>query len=222
MLNAAFTVLRRDLLATVRRRAVWAEPFVFFTVVMVLFPLAADAGQVPSEAAASAVVWVSVLLANFLALERLLRPDFEDGSLEQLLVMPCPVAVTVLAKVLAHWLAVSLPLVVLAPLYAMLVFLPAAAAWVVFASLAIGTLTVNLIGAMGAALVVPLHRGSLLSGLLVMPLYIPTLVFGAHATAAAVAGLPAAGQIAMLGAMLISALVLAPPAAAAALRVTLE
>ena len=219
MLRAAFALARRDLLAASRRRAAWAEPFAFFTVVMILFPLALDAAVL--EKAAPAMIWISVLLANFLSLEKLLRPDFDNGSLEQILIGSCPPAVAVLVKVLVHWLIVSVPLLVLAPLYAALLFLSPAAAWVTVAALALGTLTVNLIGAAGAALVVTLHRSSLLSGLLVMPLYIPTLMFGAHATAAA--SFPAAsGQLAMLGAMLISALILAPLAAAAALRVTLE
>lgn len=219
MLRAAFRLARRDLLAASRRRAAWAEPFVFFTVVMILFPLAVDVAVL--EKAAPAVIWVSVLLANFLSLEKLLRPDFDNGSLEQLLIGSCPLAVAVLVKVLVHWLVVSVPLLVLAPLYAALLFLPPAAAWVTAAALALGTLTVHLVGAIGAALVVTLHRSSLLSGLLVMPLYIPTLVFGAHATAAASFS-DASGQLAILGAMLILALILAPPAAAAALRVTLD
>ena len=198
----------------------------FFTVVMILFPLAVNAGQWSSADAAIGVIWVTVLLANFLALERLLRPDFDNGSLEQWLLAPYPPALVVLSKVLAHWLVVSLPLVVLAPLYALLMFLPgdapASALPVMAAALALGTLTVNLIGVTGAALVVTLHRSNLLSGLLVMPLYIPVLVFGAHATVAAVNGLETSGQLAMLGAMLILALILAPVAAVAALRVSLD
>lgn len=222
MLRGTLLLLRRDLLVATRHRAAWAEPFVFFTVVMILFPLAGDAGRETLERMMPAVLWTSVLFANFLALERLLRPDFDDGSLEQLLIAPFPATLAVLAKVLAYWLTVSLPLAMLAPLYAMLVFLPPESAPAVGAALAVGTLTVNLIGAVGAALVVTLHRSSLLSGLLVIPLYIPTLVFGAHATAAVAVGSSAAGQFAMLGAMLILALILAPLAAAAALRVTLS
>ncbi len=222
MLNSAFSLLRRDLLAAARCRSAWVEPFVFFIVIMVLFPLAVETEQELVARAAPAFIWVSVLLANFLALERLLRPDLDDGSLEQLLVAPQPLALAMLFKVFAHWLTVCLPLVILAPLCAVLLFLPAEAVWVTLTALAIGTLTVNLIGAAGAALVVTLHRSSLLSGLLVIPFYIPTLVFGAHATAAAAVGLSAQGQLAMLGAMLILALILTPFAAAAALRVTLD
>lgn len=221
MPGVALALLRRDLLAVTRRRAAWVEPFVFFTVVLVLFPLASDGADATTRAA-PAIIWVSVLLANSLALERLLRPDFEDGSLEQLLLLPCPLAVVMLSKVLAYWLVVSLPLVLLVSVYAVLLFLPPGTAGMVVAALAIGTLTVNLVGAVGAALVVTLHRGSLLSGLLTMPLYVPTLVFGARVTAAAAAGLSAPGPLALLGAMLILALVLAPLAAAAALRVTLD
>ena len=222
MLKGAWLFLCRDLQVAVRHRAAWVEPFVFFTIVMVLFPLASDAGREIMERTMSAVLWVSALFANFLALERLLRPDFDDGSLEQLLIAPCPAAVALLAKVLAYWLVVSLPLAILGPLYAMLIFLPPEAALPVGAALAVGTLTVNLVGVIGAALVVTLHRSGLLSGLLVMPLYIPTVVFGAHATAAVAVGVSAAGQFAMLGAMLILMLILAPLAAAAALRVTLN
>lgn len=221
MMRAAAALLRRDLLAASRRRAAWAEPFVFFTIVMVLFSLATGAAPALAREIAPAVIWVSVLLANFLSLDRMLRPDFDDGSLDQLLIAPCPAAVAVLVKVAVHWLIVSVPLVALAPLYAVLFLLPPDAVWVTAAALALGTLTVNLIGAAGAALVVNLHRSGLLIGLLVMPLYIPVLVFGASATAAGSVS-AASGQLAMLGAMLLLALVLAPPAAAAALRVTLD
>ena len=220
MMTSALVLLRRDLLAAARRRAAWAEPFVFFTVVMVMFPLATDTAK--AAVAAPAVVWVLVLLANFLALERLLQPDFDDGSLEQLMLIPCPLAVVMLSKVLAYWVVASLPLVLLAPLYSVMLFLPPETALTMIAALGAGTLTVNLVGAAGAALVVTLNRSNLLTGLLVMPLYIPTLVFGAQLTASAAAGQAVAGQFALLCAMLVLALLLAPVAAAAALRITLD
>lgn len=222
MFGFAWAVLRRDLMAiAMHRRAAWAEPLVFFTIVMILFPLAGSMGTAMLKQAMPMIVWVSVLFANFLALERLLKPDFADGSLEQLLVTSRPLALTLLFKVLAYWLAFSLPLVVLAPFYSLLLFLPVDSVAVMVAALAIGTLAVNLVGSVGAALVVDLQRNSLLSGLLVMPFYIPTLVFGAHATYAASIGLPVAGQLAMLLAILILALLLAPFAAALALRVSI-
>ena len=221
MLKIAFILLQKDLRVAIRRRAAWTEPFVFFTIVMILFPLATSAEKELIEQTFPAIIWVSVLFANFLTLERLLRPDFNDGSLEQLLIAPYSLATALLMKVLAYWLVFSLPLVLLAPFYAMLVFLPLESVWVAIVALALGTLTVNLIGAISAALVVTLHRNSLLSGLIVMPLYIPSLMFGAHAISVAASGLDATGQLAILGAMLILALILAPTAAALALRVTL-
>lgn len=203
-----------------RRRAAWVEPLVFFTTVMILFPLAGSMDAAMLEQTTPMIVWISVLFANFLALERLLKPDFADGSLEQLLIAPHPLALLLLSKILACWLVFSLPLVILAPLYSLLLFLPVDVIAVMTAALAVGTLTANLVGSVGAALVVSLHRSSLLSGLLVMPLYIPTLVFGAHATYAASIGLSANGQLAILLAILILALLLAPLAAALALRVS--
>ncbi len=216
------SLLRRDFLVGVRKWATWAEPFIFFTITLVLFPLAGSPESSLLKQAAPAIVWISVLFANFLVLERLLKPDFDDGSLEQLLIAPCPLGVILLFKVLAHWLIFSLPLVVLAPVYSLLLFLPPDAIGVMVLSLAAGTLTMNLIGSIGTALIVTLHGNSLLSGLLVVPFYIPVLVFGAHATYASSLGLDASGELAMLLAMLLLALILAPFAAAVALRASID
>ena len=165
MLKFILALLRRDFLVGMRKWATWAEPFIFFTITLVLFPLAGSADGDMLEKPLPAIVWISVLFANFLVLERLLKPDFDDGSLEQLLIAPYPLGVIVLSKVLAHWSIFSLPLVVLAPAYSLLLFLPLDAVGVMALALAAGTLTMNLIGSIGTALIVTLHGNNLLSGL---------------------------------------------------------
>ena len=222
MLKFMLALLRRDFLVGMRKWAAWAEPFIFFTIALVLFPLAGSPESGMLKEAAPAVVWISVVFANFLVLERLLKPDFDDGSLEQLLIAPYPLGMILLFKVLAHWLIFSLPLVILAPAYSLLLFLPPDAVGAMILGLAAGTLTMNLVGSIGAALIVTLRGNNLLSGLLVVPFYIPVLVFGAHATYALSLGLDASGQFAMLSAMLLLALILAPFAAAAALRASID
>ena len=169
-----------------------------------------------------AIIWVSALLATLLSLDGMFRSDFEDGSLEQMLLSPQPLALLALAKVVAHWLVTGLPLIVSAPLLGVLLSMPADVMGVLLLTLLLGTPVLSLIGAIGVALTVALRRGGALLALLVMPLYVPVLIFGAQAVSAAGMGLSVSGQLYVLGALLALAASLAPLAIAAALRISLD
>ncbi len=168
------------------------------------------------------VVWVAALLAALLTLDSIFRSDFEDGTLEQLLLSAQPLSVMVLAKVVAHWLVTGLPLLLVAPLLAMLLGMKSEAMGTLMLSLLLGTPVLSLIGAIGVALTVGLRRAGVILSLLVLPLYVPVLIFGAAAVDAAASGLPVAGQLYILAAFLAMALSLAPVAAASALRISLS
>ena len=219
-MSAFAAIVRRDLTLAVRHRAEAANPLLFFLVVVSLVPLGLNPRREVLALIAPGVVWIGALLATLLSLERMFRTDFEDGSLESMLVSPQPLPLIVLAKVLAHWLVTGLPLLAAAPLTALLLGLPAGSLPVLLATLALGTPALSAVGAIGVALTVGLRRGGMLLSLLVLPLYIPVLVFAASAVAAAAAGLPATGQLYLLGALAVLSLSLAPPAAAAALRIS--
>lgn len=221
-MSALFQLLRRDLLLAFRSRHEWLNPLFFFVMVVTLFPL--GLGPEPARLAemAPGVIWVAALLAALLGMDALFRSDFDDGNLEQWLLSPQPLPLLVLAKVVAHWLMTGLPLTCLSPLLALLMNLPPTAIATLVWSLALGTPVLSLIGAIGAALTVGLSRGGVLLSLLVLPLYIPVLIFAAGGVSAAAMGVSASGQLALLGALLCLSLALAPPAIAAALRISLE
>ena len=221
-MSAFAAIVRRDLILAVRHRAEAVNPLLFFLVVASLFPLGTGARRETLELVAPGVFWVGVLLAVLLSLERMFRSDFEDGSLELMLISPRPLPLLVLAKILAHWLVTGLPLLAAAPLAALLLGLPAGSLPVLLAALALGTPALSATGAIGVALTVGLRRGGVLLSLLVLPLYIPVLVFGASAASNAAAGLPAPGQLYLLGALAVLSLSLAPLAVAAALRISLS
>jgi heme exporter protein B len=199
-----------------------ANPLLFFVIVVTLFPMGISPETKILEAIAPGIIWVAALLAAMLSLDTLFRSDFEDGALEQILLSPHPAAVLVLAKVLAHWLVTGLPLILVAPLLGVLLALPGEAMWVLVATLALGTPVLSLVGAIGTALTVGLRRGGVLLSLLVLPLYIPVLIFGANAVGTAADGLPVIGQLYFLGALLVLSLTLAPLAIGAALRISLS
>ena len=222
-LTRAFALLlRRDLTLAFRHRSELANPLLFFVIVISLFPMGVSPESRVLQMIAPGVIWVAALLATMLSLDMMFRSDYEDGSLEQLLLSPHPVSVLVLAKVLAHWLVTGLPLLVLAPLLGVLLFLPIEAMPALVASLALGTPLLSLIGSIGMALTVGLRRSGVLLSLLVLPLYVPVLIFGANAVDAAAAGLPVTGQMYFLGAMLVLALSLSPLATAASLRISVS
>ena len=221
-LGACLAVAHRDLLLAVRRRSEIANPLLFTLIIISLFPLAVSPAPETLRLIAPGIVWVVALLAALLTLESLFRADFEDGALEQLLVSPHPLPLLVLAKVSAHWLVTGLPLLLLCPLLGALTHLGAASIGVLAATLALGTPVLSLVGAIGVALTVGLRRGGALLSLLVLPLYIPVLIFGSNAVSASMDGLPYTGQLLMLGAFLVLSLSLAPLAAAAGLRISMN
>ena len=222
MIGAAAALLVRDLRLLWRRRGDALQPALFALLVVVLFALALGGEAQVLAGHAAAVLWVSVLLAGLLSLDTLFRGDAEDGSLEQWLLAPVPLAWLVLVRILGHWLATALPLILLVPVLGELLHLPHAQLPVLMASLALGTPLLALLGAVVAALTVGMRRSGILVALLALPLYVPVLVFGAGSVSAAAQGLDFTGALLYLGAGLALSLVLAPLAAAAAIRIALD
>jgi heme exporter protein B len=212
----------RDIRLVWRRRGDAAQPLLFALMVVALFPLALGADPDQLARIAPGVLWVAVLLASLLTLDTLYRSDVEDGSLEQMLLAPVPLAWLLAVRVAVHWVTASLPLVVVTPLLAELLFLPGDLLPVLMASLLLGTPLLSLTGAVVAALTVGIRRSGMLLALLALPLFLPVLVFGAGSVMAAAQGLPWVGALLLLGAGLALALVLAPLAAAAAIRIALN
>lgn len=222
-LPRAFAVLiRRDLVLAVRRRAEMANPILFFILVTSLFPLGIGANPNLLQAAGPGIIWVAALLAALLSLESIFRSDFEDGSLEQYLMSSHPVSILVLGKIIAHWLITGLPLLVISPLLGILLGLPAAGIKILMITLLLGTPILSLIGAVGVALTVGLRKGGMILSLLVLPLYIPLLIFASSAVDSAAAGLPVTAHLSLIAALLVLAMSLSPFATAAALRVSLS
>ncbi|WP_456415573.1 heme exporter protein CcmB [Thiolapillus sp.] len=222
MFNAFRTIVVRDLLLAMRRRSDVLTTLFFFVIVVSLFPLGIGPELDTLRLIAPGVFWVAALLASMLALEKLFFVDYQDGSLEQMLLAPQPLSILVLGKVLAHWLVTGLPLVLLSPLLGLQYDLPAATIATMMFTLLIGTPALSLIGAIGAALTLGIRGGGVLVSLLVLPLYIPVLIFGAGAVEAEASGLGGAGHLSMLGAILLLAALAAPLATAAALRISAE
>jgi heme exporter protein B len=220
--TAFFAIIRRDLVLALRRRSEMANPLLFFILVITLFPLGIGARPHLLQAIAPGIIWVSALLAAMLSLDSLFRSDFEDGSLEQILLSPHPASVLVLGKIIAHWLVTGLPLLIVAPLLAVLLGLPSHALSVLLLTLLLGTPVLSLIGAIGVALTVGLRRGGMILSLLVLPLYVPVLIFAGNAVEMASSGLPVDAQINILIAILLMALVLAPLPTAAALKMSID
>jgi len=215
-------MIRRDMTAAFRHPSDLINPLIFFIVVVTLFPLAVTPESDFLREIAPGVLWVSALLATLLSLDMLFQTDFQDGTLEQMLLSPQPLYAAILAKVATHWLLSGLPLTLLSPLLAMMLFLPGDGIQALMLTLLLGTPILSFIGAIGSALTVGLRKTGLLLSLLVLPLYIPVLIFASGAVKAAVAGLPIVGHLALLGALLALAVVLAPLAIATALRISLS
>ena len=214
--------LQRDLLIAFRSRADFVNPLMFYVMGIALFPLGVGPGPERLALIAPGVLWVLALLSTLLSLDALFRRDFDDGTLEQMVLNVDPLFVGVLAKVGAHWLVTGLPLALLSPIAALMLFLPGGAVGTLVLTLLIGTPILSLLGAVGAALTVSLKRGGLLLTLIVLPLYVPILILGAGAVTAAIDGLDPSAQLAWLAAILALMLTLTPFAAALALRVGLE
>jgi heme exporter protein B len=222
MWRVFLVVVRRDVLLAFRRRSDVLTTLFFFVMVTTLFPLGVGPERELLRTMAPGILWVGALLASMLSLGRLFAMDFADGTLEQMLLSPEPLSVVVAGKVLAHWLVSGLPLVLLAPLLALQFDLPGEAIEVLALGLLLGTPALSLIGAIGAALTLGLRGGGVLVALLVLPLYIPVLIFGAGAVGAQSSGLGGVAHLQLLAGVLAAALALAPWATAAALRVALD
>jgi heme exporter protein B len=222
LLDAFTAIVRRDLVLAMRRRSECANPVLFFILVITLFPLGIGAQPKLLQAIAPGIIWVSALLATMLSLDSLFRSDFDDGSLEQILLSPYPTSILVLGKITAHWLTTGLPLLIVAPLLAVFLGLPNQSLSILLLTLALGTPILSLIGAVGVALTVGLRRGGMILSLLVLPLYVPVLIFASNAVEMAGSGLPVAAQINILVSMLLMALVLAPWPTAAALKMSIN
>jgi heme exporter protein B len=220
LLGGFIASFRRDLLIAARHKAELTNPLVFFLIAVTLIPLGVSPEKSVLALLAPGIVWVMALLATLLSLDGLFRSDYDDGSLEQMLISPQSLYFTVMAKVLVHWLVSGLPVTLLAPLLGLMLSLPIEGYLPLLASLALGTASMSLIGAVGAALTVSLRKGGLLLSLIVMPLYIPVLIFGASAVQTAVQGGAIGMQLAVLGAFLALAIVLAPIATLGALRIS--
>jgi len=221
-MNAFFVMVHRDLLLVMRRKSEVLTALFFFVIVTSLFPLGIGADTALLRKIAPGVIWVSALLATLLGLQRLFASDYLDGTLEQLALSPLSFVVLVLGKITAHWLVCGLPLLILAPMIGLQFDLDNASLETLLLTLLLGTPVLSLIGSIGAALTLGLRGGGALMSLLVLPLYIPVLIFGAGAVYAKSVGLDVAGHFSLLGALLILALAFAPWVSAAALRIAIE
>lgn len=215
-------LIRRDMRVAMRQRSEFLNPIIFLLVVITLFPLAVGPGADTLSRIAPGVIWVSALLSAMLGLERMFRDDFRDGALEHMMLLPCPIELSVLGKIIVHWLVTAVPLLLISPLLALLLNLPMQALPVLVLSLLLGTPVLSAVGAIGVALTVSLNRGGALLSLLLLPLLIPLLIFATAAVEAAGMGLSAGGPLALMAAFLVLALGLSPLAVKAALQVSVN
>ena len=222
LLGILLLAVRRDLVLGMRRRADVLTTLVFFVMVVSLFPLGVGPEPEMLRKMASGVVWVAALLASMLSLGRMFSADYLDGTLEQMLLAPQPLSVLVLGKIIAHWMLSGLPLVLIAPVLGLQFDMTGPAIVVLIVGLLLGTPILSMIGAIGAALTLGLRGGGVLVSLLVLPLCIPVLIFGAGAVDAVSNGLNISTHLALLGAFLLLALVFSPWVTAQALRISME
>ena len=223
MLKTLWIVLRRDLLLALRRRSEVFTVLFFFIVVISLFPLGVGTEDKILKQIAPGVVWIAALLASTLALERLFSTDYDDGTLEQLALAPTSLSIIVFAKIIAHWLLTGLPLVLISPLVGLFYHLPLDSIFVMMTVLLLGTPVLSMLGAIAAALTLGLRGGGVLVSLLVLPLYIPILVYGAGAISTSmVEGLSIEPYILLLSAFMLLAIIFSPWVTAAALKISLE
>ena len=215
-------VIARDLRLAVRHWDHVIQPLIFFAIITTLFPLAISPALDELRRIAPGVVWVAAMLASLLALESLFRPDVEDGTMEQWVLSGQPLSLLLLAKVVTHWLLTGLPLVLMSPLVGTALGMPSSVWPVLMATLALGTGSLSMLGGVGAALTVSVRRGSVLLALLVLPLEMPVLIFGARAVDLAMHGEAVAGPLNLLAAVLLLFVSLGPFAMAAAMRVSVE
>jgi len=220
--NAFFAIIHRDLLLVMRRKSEVLTALFFFVVVTSLFPLGIGADGALLRKIAPGVLWVAALLSTLLGLQRMFAADYLDGALEQLILTPQSLVLLVSGKIAAHWLVSGLPLVLLAHIIGIQFDLDASSLYVLMASLLLGTPVLSLLGSIGAALTLGVRGGSVLMSLLILPLYVPVLIFGAGAVYANSVGLDITGHFSLLGALLILALAFVPWVSAAALKIAIE
>ncbi|MGI9433394.1 MAG: heme exporter protein CcmB [Geminicoccaceae bacterium] len=221
-MSAFLAILRRDLRLGLRGGVDSAQPLIFFIIALTLFPLGVGPAPEIMERIGVGIIWVLALLAVMLSLDRMFQSDADDGSLEQFALADLPLELTVLAKCLAHWIMSGLLLVIASPVLALLLHQPLESVSVLALALLLGTPTLTLIGSIGAALLIGARRGGVLIALLVLPLYIPVLIFGVSAVEGEVTGLGGSPQLMILGAIFLGSLALTPFAATAALRLSME
>lgn len=221
-MSVFISLIRRELRLAVRQGADSMMVVMFFVLVVVLFPLGVGPEPGILTRISAGVIWVAALLAAMLSMDRLFQTDYEDGSLDLLVLTPQPLEILVLAKTLAHWLTTGLPLIIISPLLGVLLNMEASGFGVMIAALALGTPTMSLIGAIGAALILGARRGGVLLSLLILPLFIPTLIFGVSAVDASLTDLSYKPQLLVLGGMFLAAAALCPWASAAAIRQAVE
>lgn len=222
LFGVAVAVLRRDLSAALRRGSEWSNPLIFFLMVCSLFPLGIGPDPALLGQLAPGIVWVVALLASLLATDHLFRGDFDDASLEQMLLSPVPLYPQVMAKVLAHWLMTGLPLSLISPVLALILQMPSTGMPVMMMSLLLGSGVLSFIGAIAAALTVGLRKGGLLLSLITLPLYIPVLIFGSSAVQSAAESAAYLPQLSVLAGFLLLAIALAPLAISASLRISVD
>ena len=221
-MNALLAIIRRDLLLVMRRKSEVLTALFFFVVVTSLFPLGIGADAALLRKIAPGVLWVAALLSTLLGLQRMFAADYQDGALEQLALAPQPMVLLVTGKIIAHWLVSGLPLVLLAPIIGIQFDLDASSLYVLMGTLLLGTPVLSLLGSIGAALTLGVRGGGVLLSLLILPLYIPVLIFGAGAVYANSVGLDTSGHFSLLGALLILALAFVPWVSSAAVKIAIE
>lgn len=221
-MNALLTIIHRDLLLVMRRKSEVLTALFFFVVVTSLFPLGIGADAALLRKIAPGVIWVAALLSTLLGLQRMFASDYADGSLEQLVLAPQSMVLLVAGKIIAHWVVCGLPLVLLAPLIGIQFDLDASSLYVLMGTLLLGTPVLSLLGSIGAALTLGVRGSSVLMSLLILPLYIPVLIFGAGAVYANSVGLDTSGHFSLLGALLILALAFVPWVSSAAVKIAIE
>ena len=215
-------VLRRELLIAYRNSADLLNPLIFFVIVISLFPLGVSpSGPILSQIAPG-VIWVAALLATLLSMDSLFRSDYDDGSLELMTFSREPLVLLVLGKIVSHWLVTGVPLAVLSPVLALMLFLNFEGAWALFLSLLLGTPILSLLGAIGASLTVGLHKGGLLIAVLILPLYVPVLILATAMVQAGAQAVDYTGHMLWLGAILAASMGFAPIAASAGVRISLS
>ncbi|MCG8537829.1 MAG: heme exporter protein CcmB [Pseudomonadales bacterium] len=222
MWQGMLAIMKRDLTVAFRQRSDLVNPLFFFIMVIAMFPLGVGPEPGTLEKIAPGVIWIAALLSTLLSVDSLFRQDFDDGSLELILLSPQPLFVVVFGKVVAHWLITALPLILVAPVLSVMLYMDWDTVSVTVYSLLLGTPILSMISAIGAGLTVGLRKGGVLIAVIALPLYVPVLIFGTSAVQAASMGLPYVGQLAYLAAFLVLALTFAPFAIAAGLRISVN